>query len=89
MSYLFKKNTQCLNVNILRRWRREAVSNLEFVGKWSGYWETCVDGITYRSEMVSGFRYVVGDTGSFIQDVLIDRAKLKKNGKVLPPSRQT
>jgi len=77
---LFKRN-RFLNTAILSQWRLEALKNLDFVGGWSGYWTTRIEGVKYRSERVSGFNAVVGDCGAFIQDVLIDRAKIKRNPK--------
>lgn len=74
----FKKRIKPLNNTILLRWRHEAFDNLTFIGTWSGYWKTRINGINYRSETVSGFKAVVGDTGTFIQDALIDRATLAK-----------
>jgi hypothetical protein len=74
----FKKKAKPLNNAILLRWRHEALGRLTFVGGWSGYWETCVGGIRYRGERVSGLKAVLGDTGTFIQDALIDRVKLEK-----------
>ena len=75
----FKKKIKPLNNTILLRWRHEALGKLRFFGAWSGYWETRIEGVCYRGETVSGFKAVVGDIGTFIQDALIDRAKLAKN----------
>ena len=75
----FKKKVKPLNNTILLRWRHEALGRLSFVGSWSGWWETRIDGIAYRGAQVSGFKAVVGDCGTFIQDALIDRAKLEKH----------
>ena len=75
----FKKKIKPLNNTILLRWRHEALGMLRFSGAWSGYWETRIEGVRYRGERVSGFKAVVGDIGTFIQDALIDRAKLAKN----------
>lgn len=76
---LFKKKIKPLDNTILLRWRHEALGRLTFTGGWSGYWETKIAGIRYRSERVSGLKAVIGDVGTFIQDALIDRAKLAKN----------
>ena len=75
----FKKKVKPLNNTILLRWRHEALGRLSFTGGWSGFWETRIDGISYRGETISGFKAVVGDVGTFIQDALIDRAKLEKH----------
>ena len=75
----FKKKIKPLNNTILLKWRHEALGRLRFCGGWSGYFETIIDGITYRGERVSGFRAISGNVGTFIQDALIDRAKLAKN----------
>jgi len=74
----FKKKIKPLNNTILLRWRHEALGRLTFYGGWSGYWETRIDGIRYRGERISGLKYIKGDFGTFIQDALIDRARLKK-----------
>jgi len=78
---LFKKNVKPLNTFILRKYRQEALDRLQFIGSWSGFWKTSIDGVRYRSETVSGFKYVVGDCGSFIQDAIIDRIKLRRDPK--------
>lgn len=77
--WLFKKKTKPLDNTILLRWRDEALGRLTFTGGWSGYWETEIAGIRYRSERISGLKAVLGDVGTFIQDALIDRAQLAKN----------
>lgn len=77
----FKKKIKPLNNSILLKYRHEALGRLRFIGSWSGWWETRIDGITYRGEHVSGFKAVVGDCGTFIQDVLIDRVKLRRDPK--------
>lgn len=75
---LFKKKST-LNISILRKYRYEALGKLCFIGVWSGFWETRIDGIAYRSERVSGFKAVMGDCDTFIQDSIIDRVKLRRN----------
>lgn len=77
MSLFKKKNT--LNTNILREYRYEALGRMRFIGAWSGFWETRIDGITYHSERVSGFKAIKNDYGTFIQDAIIDRVKLRRN----------
>ena len=77
----FLKRNRFLNTTILSQWCLDALKNLDFVGGWDGYWATRIEGIKYRSERVSGFNAVVGDCGTFIQDALIDRAKIKRNPK--------
>lgn len=77
----FKKKNQPLNTVVLRAYRHEALGRLRFVGQWSGFWETRIDGITYRSERVSGFKAVMNDCGTFIQDAIIDRVKLRREPK--------
>ena len=68
-----------MRVKLLKKIRNEALSNLYFVGTWSGYWKTSINGITYKSDVVSGFQYVIGDTGTFIQDAILSYCnKLKK-----------
>ncbi len=76
--WLFKKKIKPLDNTILLEWRHEALGRLTFTGGWSGYWETEIAGIRYRGEKVSGLKAVLGDVGTFIQDALIDRVKLKK-----------
>lgn len=77
----FKKKIKPLNNSILLEYRHEALGRLQFIGQWSGFWKTRIDGITYRSERVSGFKAVVGDRGTFIQDAIIDRVKLRREPK--------
>lgn len=77
----FKKKIKYLNVTILLKWRNEALSQLRFYGGWNGHYETIIDGITYRGERISGLHVITGDTGTFIQDALIDRAKIAKSIK--------
>ena len=79
--WLFKKKNKPLNTTILREYRHEALGRLRFFGSWSGFWETRIDGIKYRGETVSGFSAIVGDCGTFIQDALIDRVKLRRYPK--------
>ena len=79
--WTFKKKIKPLNNSILLEYRCEALCRLRFVGSWSGWWETRIDGITYRGERVSGFKAMVGDCGTFIQDALIDRIKLRRDPK--------
>jgi len=65
--------------NWLKELRLEAIGRLDFKGSWSGYWTTSIMGVNYRSESVSGFKYVTGDCGTFIQDAIIDRCRLLRN----------
>lgn len=77
----FKKKIKYLNNTILLKWRHEALGKLYFYGLCNGFYETIIDGITYRGERISGLRVITGDTGTFIQDALIDRAKIAKSIK--------
>jgi hypothetical protein len=61
-----------MKVKLLKRIRHEAIKNLDFLGSWSGHWETSIFGNEYNSDEVSGFQYVVGNTGTFIQDSILD-----------------
>lgn len=67
-----------MKAKLLKMYRKQFYDNLDFVGSWSGRWQTTVNGCTYRSEVVSGFNYVIFDTGTFLQDTLIDVVR-KKN----------
>lgn len=73
-----------MKTKLLKQYRSEALRNLEFDGGWSGYWTTEVDGVRYRSNSVSGFCYLVNDTGVFIQNVLIHRINLLRQKKFCP-----
>jgi hypothetical protein len=79
--YLFKpkKKAAGLNATILRRYRTEAYGHLIFIGSWSGYWKTTIDGIVYRSDRVSGFKYIKGDYGDFVTNAILDRVRLVRN----------
>lgn len=76
---LFKRKPKPLNTTILRRYKSEAYGRLRFVGGWSGYWETKIDNVSYRSERVSGFQAVIGDCGNFVIDAILDRVRLRKH----------
>lgn len=65
--------------NLLREMRLEAFGKLDFVGGWCGFWTTSIMGVRYRSEIVSGFKYCVGDYGTFLQDAIIDRCHLLRD----------
>lgn len=78
---LFSRKARPLKTRLLKQYRNEAYSRLRFMGSWSGWFETRIDGICYRSESVSGFKYVVGDYLNFLQDSIIDRVKLRRNPK--------
>lgn len=77
-----------MNITILSRLRTEAIGRLRFSGGWSGHWYTTIDGIHYRGEMVSGFKYVVGDCGTLIQDAILHRIKLMRDNKAEAEARQ-
>ena len=68
-----------MNITILSRLRTEAIGRLRFSGGWSGYWYTRIDGINYCSAIMSGFRFLTGDCGSFVQDAILHRIKLKRD----------
>jgi hypothetical protein len=61
-----------MKVKLLKRIRNEANRNLGFYGSWSGYFFTYIFGKRYEGDIVSGFKYVVGDTGTFLQDSILD-----------------
>lgn len=75
----FKKRVKPLNTTILRQYKAEAKGRLSFSGGWSGYFETRIDGVSYRGERVSGLKAVLGDTGNFICDAILDRVRLRKH----------
>ena len=61
-----------MNVKLLKHIRKEAEDNLYFFGCWSGYFVTYIYGEKYEGNIVSGFKYLIGDTGCFIQDSILD-----------------
>jgi hypothetical protein len=75
----FKKKNKPLNNSILLKYRHEALGRLRFFGGWSGYWETTIDGVSYRSERVPGLREILGDYGNFIIDAILDRVRLRRH----------
>ena len=80
----FKKKRNNLDVTVLKAYRNEARRNLNFIGGWDGYWETKIDGVGYRSERVSSFRYCVhgiAGAGWFLHNAIIDRIKLRRDPK--------
>lgn len=72
------KRNKRLNCVILKEYRMEALKNLHFMGGWSGYWETRIAGVTYISDRVTGLKYLTGNSGTFIQDAIIDRVRLRR-----------
>ena len=82
MNLFKKKKRNTLNVTILKAYRNEARRNLDFVGGWDGYWETRIDGVDYRSERVSSFRYCAhGEDGCgfFLHNAIVDRIQLRRD----------
>lgn len=75
---LFKRKPKPLNTAILRQYKAEGYGRLRFIGDWSGYWETTIDGVSYRSERVPGLRAILGDYGNFVIDAILDRVRLRK-----------
>lgn len=67
-----------MKVKLLKRLRKQALANLDFMGSWDGYWYTYIDGIRYESGIVSGFKYIIGDTDTFIQDAIISHCKRRR-----------
>lgn len=76
---LFKRKPKPLNTIILRQYKAEAYGRLRFSGGWSGYWETTIDNVSYRSERVPGLRAILGDYGNFVIDAILDRVRLRKH----------
>lgn len=68
-----------MKTTLLKAYRSEAYGRLQFIGGWSGWWETKIDGIWYRSERVSGFKALKDDYGNFIIDAICDRVKLRRS----------
>lgn len=82
MKWFKKKKRNTLDVTILREYRLEARRRLDFIGGWSGHWTTTIDGVSYRSERVSSFRYCVyGEygCGHFLRNAIIDRIQLRRD----------
>ena len=78
----FRKKKKGLNVTVLKAYRNEASRNLDFIGGWSGYYETRIDGVDYRSERVSSFRFCVhgmAGCGWFLHNAIKDRIYLRRN----------
>jgi len=61
-----------MKIKLLKQIRKEAEGNLKFFGSWSGYFFTSIFGEKYESERVSGFKYMMDDTGTFIQKSILD-----------------
>lgn len=60
-----------MKTKLLKKLRRQAYDNLIFIGKWSGWWETEINGQRYKSGIVSGFKHIIGDYDEFIIDCII------------------
>lgn len=61
-----------MRIGLLKDFRREAKRNLDFFGSWSGYFITYIYGEKYESGRVSGYKYMTDDTGTFIQESILD-----------------
>lgn len=71
-----------MRTKLLRKLRNQACNNLRFIGRWSGFWETEINGRRYTSKLVSGFKFLIGDSNDFIIDCIISEcAKLRGNVK--------
>lgn len=68
-----------MKVKLLKRYRQQAATNLKFIGGWSGYYKTTIDGVVYRSQKICGLNYLLDQTGDFIPNCIIDRVKQYRN----------
>ena len=62
-----KKKNKPLNFAVLNKYRSEAMSRLRFWGIWSGYWETTIDNVRYRSEIVESIDYLANVIGGIFK----------------------
>ena len=61
-----------MKVSLLRQLREEAENNLDFSGSWRGYFFTYIFGERYEGNIVSGYCYISGNNGTFIQDSILN-----------------
>ena len=76
-----RKKAKPLCCVVLRHYREQVARTLHFDGGWSGYWTVKIGGVKYISERVSGLRAVLGKTGNFIQDAILDHVRMRKSGE--------
>lgn len=67
-----------MKVKLLKKLRRQAEYNLKFIGRWSGYWLTNIEGIYFYSNVVSGFKFVTLDCGYFLQNAISLYVSMKR-----------
>lgn len=70
-----------MKTKLLKRMRFQAYNNLDYVGRWSGYWITKICGVKYSSSEISGYKYIIGDYEGFIRNAILDRVQLIRTGE--------
>lgn len=71
-----------MKTKLLKKIRTQAFENVDFVGRWSGYWITKIDNITYKSSIVSGLGCITGNDKGFINECIIRAVKTRRGEKV-------
>lgn len=71
-----------MKAKLLKSLRKQALSNLDFIGLWSGYWRTKIDGEIFRSSIVSGFGAVIGNDKGFTRECISRSVAIKRGYSV-------
>lgn len=71
-----------MKTRLLKRLRREAFENVDFIGKWSGVWITKIDNINYESSIVSGLGCITGNDKGFLRECIVRADKARRGEKV-------
>lgn len=71
-----------MKTRLLKRLRREAFENVDFIGKWSGVWITKIDNINYESSIVSGLGCITGNDKGFLRECIVRAVKARRGEKV-------
>lgn len=71
-----------MKARLLKSLRKQALSNLDFIGSWSGYWRTKIDGKIFKSSIVSGFGAVIGNDKGFTRECISRSIAIKRGYSV-------
>ena len=71
-----------MKARLLKSLRKQALSNLDFIGSWSGYWRTEIDGKIFKSSIVCGFGAVIGNDKGFTRECISRSIAIKRGYSV-------
>ena len=71
-----------MKIRLLKKLRKQAFENVNFIGKWSGIWITKIDNINYESSIVSGLGCITDNDKGFLRECIIRAIKIRRGEKV-------